>query len=84
MSCSGVTMRMGGCLCWQSSARSERERERKDGGLVVAASGLFAALGEQPAFSVGAESESSNCARVSLWNMVARYCSCELMHAWTK
>jgi hypothetical protein len=56
-------------------ARSECECERKGGRLVVAALGLFAALGEQPAFSVGVESK---CRQVLLWNMTARYQSTPL------
>lgn len=43
------------------------------GRLVVAASGLFAALGEQIAFSFVVESECNNYAQISLWNMAERY-----------
>lgn len=70
-----MMMGMGMCrwLCLHRCARSECEPERKGGRLVVAASRLFAALGEQPAFSVGVESKCDNHAQVTLWNMAAQY-----------
>jgi len=63
--------RMGRCLCsclcscLHSCARSECER--KDGRLVVVASGPFAALGEQPASPVGVEKASLRASRSGIW-----------------
>ena len=65
---------MGRWLCLRWCAQSECEPERNGGRLVVAASRVFAALGEQPACSVGVESKCDNYAQgVTLWNMATQY-----------
>jgi hypothetical protein len=56
LGCEGVEMRMGRCLCYLGLLHLHlcvcNERERKDSGVVVTASGVTVALVELSAFSI--------------------------------